>query len=80
MWATLQQSANRAEANGVIDRMARSYEGGNTNTSGGLSVAEQDIFSPGGGDRQDVQNIIVLLTDGKDFVKILNDWYEIYNN
>lgn len=64
LWATLQQSTNRRDANRIIDQLSGSYEGGNTNTTGGLTVAEQEIFSVQGGDRPGVQNIIVLLTDG----------------
>lgn len=70
LWATLAEVGSRTVAKSVIQRLGNSYEGGNTNTTGGLTVAEQSIFSPAGGDRDGVQNIIVLLTDGMD----LSQW------
>ena len=41
------------------------YDGGNTNTTGGLNVARTQVFSQGRGDRPNVPDIIILLTDGK---------------
>jgi len=36
----------------------------NTNTTGGLRLARLEIFNTANGDRSDVPNVIVLLTDG----------------
>ena len=41
------------------------YQGGNTNTTGGLRVARQQLFVSNAGDRSEASNIIVLVTDGK---------------
>ena len=40
------------------------YCGGNTNTTGGLRLARQQIFNIANGDRPAVLNVIVLITDG----------------
>ena len=37
----------------------------NTNTSGGLKVAREQQFLSVRGDRPDVQNVVILITDGK---------------
>ena len=36
----------------------------NTNTTGGLRLTRTEIFNKANGDREDVPNVIVLLTDG----------------
>jgi len=36
----------------------------NTNTTGGLRLTRTEIFNTANGDREDVPNVIVLLTDG----------------
>ena len=41
------------------------YTGGNTNTTGGLRVARQKVLTSQRGDRPDVRNVVVLVTDGK---------------
>jgi len=41
------------------------YRGGNTNTSGGLYVMNHVIFTPWNGDRPDVMNIAIVITDGQ---------------
>jgi Mg-chelatase subunit ChlD len=40
------------------------YDGGNTNTTGGLRVMRTDIFNTYNGDRPDVTNVCILVTDG----------------
>jgi len=40
------------------------YCGGNTNTTGGLRVARTEIFNTAKGDRPDIPNTLVLITDG----------------
>ena len=59
---TLDTYSNVDDVLAHIDRIP--YEGGNTNTTGGLQVANQQIFSPSGGDRTNVQDLVVLITDG----------------
>ena len=41
------------------------YPGANTNTSGGLYVARTQLFNTNNGDRSDVTNLLIILTDGK---------------
>lgn len=41
------------------------YPGGNTNTSGGLWVARSQVFTGRNGDRPNVPNVAIVLTDGK---------------
>ena len=40
------------------------YKGGNTNTSGGLRTIMRSVLTPAGGDREDVTNVVVIVTDG----------------
>ena len=40
------------------------YQGGNTNTAGGLEVMREQLFSSAD-DRNDVQNVAIVITDGK---------------
>jgi len=40
------------------------YIGGNTNTTGGLRLARTEIFNTANGDRPDVPNVAILITDG----------------
>jgi Mg-chelatase subunit ChlD len=40
------------------------YLGGNTNTTGGLRVMRTQIFNQAYGDRPDVPNVCILITDG----------------
>jgi hypothetical protein len=42
------------------------YVGGRTNTADGLQLTWQDIFRDGYGDRPDVANVAILITDGID--------------
>lgn len=41
------------------------YPGGNTNTSGGLYVARSQVFTTRNGDRPQIPNIAIVVTDGK---------------
>ena len=41
------------------------YPGANTNTSGGLWIARSEVFNPNHGDRPDVPNVAIIITDGK---------------
>jgi len=40
------------------------YIGGNTNTTGGLRLMRTEIFNTANGDRSDVPNVAILITDG----------------
>ena len=40
------------------------YLGGNTNTTGGLRLMRMEIFNRANGDRPDVPNVAILITDG----------------
>ena len=41
------------------------YPGANTNTSGGLWVARSQLFNARRGDRPEVPNLLIVITDGK---------------
>ena len=41
------------------------YPGGGTRTDLAIDMAASDIFSAAGGDRADVENVLIVLTDGK---------------
>lgn len=41
------------------------YPGANTNTSGGIYRARVDLFNPQNGDRPNVPNLAIIITDGK---------------
>lgn len=41
------------------------YPGSNTNTSGGLWVAQNQLFTVNQGDRPNVPNVAIIITDGK---------------
>ena len=40
------------------------YKGGNTNTTGGLRLMRQECFNTANGDRPNVRNVAILITDG----------------
>ena len=40
------------------------YLGGDTNTTGGLRLMRTEVFNSANGDRSDVRNVAVLITDG----------------
>merc|ERR1712002_208039 len=40
------------------------YMGSYTNTSGGIRVAIESVFTQDGGDRPDVTNLAIIITDG----------------
>ena len=45
------------------------YSGGRTNTTGALRLARTEVFTEANGDRPNVKNIIVLITDGNTTVE-----------
>lgn len=56
----------REDINAAIDRTT--YEGGKTNTSGGLRTMRTQVFGGGHGDRPDVRNVAIVITDGESTV------------
>ena len=52
--------------NAAIDAMV--YEGGKTNTSGGLRTMRTQVFGGTRGDRPDVRNVAIVITDGESTV------------
>jgi Mg-chelatase subunit ChlD len=56
---------NYTDLNSLVDAIRRiPYCGGNTNTTGGLHIMRTEIFNQQNGDRPDVPNIAILITDG----------------
>ena len=56
-------SQNKYDLLEQVDRLP--YRGGNTNTTGGLMVAKNLMFSAQGGDRDYAPNVLILLSDGE---------------
>ena len=49
----------------MLDAVNRiKYRGGNTNTTGGLREMRVNVFAPKGGDRKNIRDLIILITDG----------------
>ena len=49
----------------VLNAVGRiKYGGGNTNTTGGLREMRVNVFSDKGGDRSNVRDMCILITDG----------------
>lgn len=59
----LNQYDNKRDIIAAIDRIP--YTGGNTNTTGGLRVVRTEVFRNDRGDRPNIKNIVVLITDGR---------------
>jgi len=56
---------NYTDSSSVISAIrAIHYDGGNTNTTGGLRTMRLEIFDPNHGDRSGVTNLCILITDG----------------
>jgi len=58
----LKDYSTKAEVLAAVDRI--NYLGRNTNTTGGLKVARLEVFDKAGEERPNVDQIIVLITDG----------------
>ena len=59
--------STRSEAEDVLyalDKLGEAYVGGKTNTAKGLSLARNVLFTSNGGDRADVANYVIVVTDG----------------
>ena len=55
-----------------------SYIGSHTNIASALRMADEDIFQPAHGDREDIDNVVILITDGqstreKNFTQLESD-------
>ena len=59
----LNQYSNLEDARDSILRTR--YPGANTNTSGGLYIAHSQLFNVNNGDRPNVPNLAIVITDGK---------------
>ena len=59
----LNQYSDLADARDAILRTR--YPGANTNTSGGLYVVRSQLFNVNNGDRPNVPNLLIAITDGK---------------
>ena len=59
----LDEYLNLQDARAAI--LTTRYPGANTNTSGGLYRARVDLFNPNNGDRPNVPNLAIIITDGK---------------
>ena len=58
----LNQFTNIQSLRNAVRRIG--YRGGNTNTTGGLRLTRTEIFNTANGDRSDVPDVLVLITDG----------------
>ena len=59
----LNQYPNLQDARDAILRTR--YPGANTNTSGGLYIARTQLFNVNNGDRRNIPNLAIVITDGK---------------
>ncbi len=48
----------------TLDNLNSKYRGGKTNTANGLAIIRNEIFNSRGGDRPNVPNYVVVITDG----------------
>jgi len=53
------------------------YLGGWTNTTGGIRVGCREIFNTANGDRSDVPNVVILITDGVPNIDVHLLWDEV---
>ena len=58
----LDDYTNENDMLNAVDKIA--YRGGNTNTTGGLREMRKNVFSSAGGDRTNVRDMCILVTDG----------------
>ena len=59
----LTKHLNKTSVNDAIAKIDQ--VGGNTNTSGGLYLMRTNVFDESSGDRPDVPNMAIVITDGK---------------
>ena len=48
----------------IVSFFILTARGGQTNTASALRTARTEVFVPSGGDRDDVSDLVILLTDG----------------
>ena len=53
------------------------YDAGTTNIADGLRMARMQHFTQARGDRENVENIVILLSDGNDNVETNNLAFEV---
>ncbi|XP_021375359.1 uncharacterized protein LOC110464458 isoform X7 [Mizuhopecten yessoensis] len=58
----LHSHTTKADVNAAIDNIE--YQYGSTNTADGIKVMRTEMFTYGNGDRPDVKNVVVIITDG----------------
>jgi len=63
----------------VLNALSFRAAGGKTNTQQAINKAYNDVFSSGRGDRSGVQNIAIVVTDGKSNVNSVNTRTEADN-
>ena len=56
--------------------MAMEYEGESTNTAGALRVTREQLFVEARGDRRDVRNVAIVITDGNSNIDWQNTIHE----
>ncbi|KAK3083543.1 hypothetical protein FSP39_025167 [Pinctada imbricata] len=59
----LNRYTTRAEVEGALQRV--SYVYGSTHTAEALRMAREQVFTGSGGDRPDVPNVVIIVTDGE---------------
>ena len=50
---------------GILNSLSMDYLGGTTNTAAALATMRNNMFTSGNGDRNNVHNIAVVITDGR---------------
>jgi uncharacterized protein YegL len=60
----LREYTDKRSLQAAVNRVESLYIGGTTNTSGGLRVANFEQYTLQNGDRPDVQDVVILITDG----------------
>ena len=68
----LDEYSTKEQYNRALDIMVLNYQGMNTNTTGGIFKARTELFNQARGDRDNVQNVAILITDGLTTVNNLN--------
>ena len=64
----LNKYSNKKDLKDAIRRI--SYIGGHTNTASGLEIMHRNMFTFNHGDRDNVQNVAIVLTDGFSTIQV----------
>ena len=59
---------NKKDLKAAIERIP--YMGGHTNTASALRMMHKELFTFNNGDRDNIQNVAIVLTDGRSTVKV----------